>query len=116
LLWNEVILSFMSMTGRDIMDVLYVISCDTLWYLHHDHLFWVIVDKLAYLLLFEWLEWLEMAHIITLSRSIRLLIVDCWLLIVNCWLLIAVPKIRRLRHPCISVFVYLCICVSVYPQ
>jgi hypothetical protein len=34
-----------------------------MWYLDLDldldHLFFVIVDKLAYLLLFEWLEWFE---------------------------------------------------------
>jgi hypothetical protein len=102
--------------------MLWMLWISWMWYLDLDHLFFVIVDKLAYLLLLEWLEWLEwiewieMAHVIPLPRCIRLLFVDCWLLIVNCWLLIvncwlliAVPKIRRLRHPCILASVYLCI-------
>jgi hypothetical protein len=72
-----------------------------MWYFDHDHLFFVIVDKLAYLLFLEWFEWLEVAHVITLSWCI--------------WLLIAVPKIRRLWHPYIFASLHPRILASSHP-
>jgi hypothetical protein len=57
-----------------------------------DHLFFVIVAKLVYLLL---LEWLEVSYVIILLKCIRSLI--------------AAPKIRRLWHPCILASLHPCI-------
>jgi hypothetical protein len=64
-----------------------------MWYFDPDHLFFLIVAKLGYLLLLEWLEWLKVAHVINLPWCIRLLI--------------AVPKISRLRHSCILASLHL---------